>query len=258
MLAVHEQGGLRWAGNVGTGFTEDEIDELLARLKPLAAARLTARGRAEDAARPQERRRLGRAELVVEVEFAEWTHDGHLRSPSFLGVREDKLPEEVRREEPFPTEHPEGQAHAKFSNLDKVFWPEEGITKGDLLAYYREIAPVLLPHLHDRPFTMKRYPGRLNGKFFFQKDAPKHMPEWIPTRRFESRRASSPRAARLIDAPLVNDELALLWMVNMACIDMNTWYSRVDKPDRPGLGALRPRSVAGRRLPRGRWRSRCS
>jgi bifunctional non-homologous end joining protein LigD len=108
-----------------------------------------------------------------------------------------------------------------------------GITKGDLLAYYREIAPTILPHLRDRPFTMKRYPDGIDGKFFFQKDAPKHMPEWIPTRRFEVSTREKPRQRRMIDAPLVNDELALLWMVNMACIDMNTWYSRVDKPDRP-------------------------
>ena len=153
--------------------------------------------------------------------------------PSFLGVRDDKLPEDVRREEPFPTEIRKGKRTLKFSNLDKVFWPEEGLTKGDLLAYYREIAPTILPHLRDRPFTMKRYPDGIDGKFFFQKDAPKHMPEWIPTRRFEVSTRESPRQRRMIDAPLVNDELALLWMVNMACIDMNTWYSRVDKPDRP-------------------------
>ena len=80
---------------------------------------------------------------------------------------------------------------------------------------------------------MKRYPDGIDGKSFFQKDAPSHMPEWIPTRRFEVSTRESPRQRRMIDAPLVNDELALLWMVNMACIDMNTWYSRVDKPDRP-------------------------
>jgi bifunctional non-homologous end joining protein LigD len=80
---------------------------------------------------------------------------------------------------------------------------------------------------------MKRYPDGIDGKFFFQKDAPTHMPEWIPTRRFEVSTRESPRQRRMIDAPLVNDELALLWVVNMACIDMNTWYSRVDKPDRP-------------------------
>jgi bifunctional non-homologous end joining protein LigD len=233
VLAVHERGGLRWAGNVGTGFTEDEIDDLLARLRPLerpdsplVTAPRMPRVRKSDV-------RWVEPELVVEVEFVEWTHEGHLRFPTFLGVREDKLPEEVHREDPFPTEIRKGKRTLKFSNLDKVFWQEEGITKGDLLAYYREIAPTILPHLHDRAFTMKRYPDGISGKFFFQKDAPSHMPEWIPTRRFEVSTRESPRQRRMIDVPLVNDELALLWMVNMACIDMNTWYSRVDKPDRP-------------------------
>ena len=135
-----------------------------------------------------------------------------------------------------PTIEPElrkGKRVLKLSNLDKPFWPDEGITKGDLLAYYRDVAPVLVPHLKDRPFTMKRYPDGWNGKFFFQKDAPKHMPDWIPTAQFEASTRDKPPQRRLIDFPLVNDELALLWTVNMGCIDMNTWYSRVDKPSRP-------------------------
>ena len=121
----------------------------------------------------------------------------------------------------------------KLSNLDKPFWPEEGIAKGDLLAYYRDVATVLVPHLRDRPFTMRRYPDGAAGKAFFQKDAPKHMPDWIPTKRVLVSTRESPPKKKWIEAPLVNDELALLWMVNMGCIDMNTWYSRVDKPDRP-------------------------
>jgi bifunctional non-homologous end joining protein LigD len=119
-----------------------------------------------------------------------------------------------------------------LSNLDKVFFPEDGITKGDLLAYYRDVADVLVPHLKDRPFTMKRYPDGIAGGHFFQKDAPKHMPDWIPTRSYRSTSRES-REKRTIAYPLVNDDLALLWMVNMGCIDMNAWYSRVDKPDRP-------------------------
>jgi bifunctional non-homologous end joining protein LigD len=126
-----------------------------------------------------------------------------------------------------------GKRVLKLSNLDKPFWPDEGITKGDLLAYYRAVAPTLVPHLKDRPFTMKRYPDGAYGKFFFQKDAPTHMPDWIPTVELMVSTREKPRERRKIRAPLVNDELALLWMVNMGCIDMNAWYSRVDKPDRP-------------------------
>jgi bifunctional non-homologous end joining protein LigD len=91
---------------------------------------------------------------------------------------------------------------------------------------------VLVPHLENRPFTMKRYPDGAFGKFFFQKDAPKHMPEWIARKAFRATSRES-RQKRMISYPLVNDELALLWMVNMGCIDMNVWYSQVDKPERP-------------------------
>jgi bifunctional non-homologous end joining protein LigD len=237
VVAVQEQGGLRWVGNVGTGFTEKTLDELLERLRPLKRKDSPF---AEVPKMPRVKRSdivWVEPELVVEVQFAEWTHDGHLRAPAFLGFRDDKRPDEVRREvpapaEPIPAEIRKGKRALKLSNLDKVFWPEEGITKGDLLAYYRAVAPVLVPHLKDRPFTMKRYPDGWQGGHFFQKDAPKHMPEWIPTRAYLSTSRES-RQKRTINYPLVNDELALLWMANMACIDMNTWYSRIDKPDRP-------------------------
>jgi bifunctional non-homologous end joining protein LigD len=167
--------------------------------------------------------------LVCEVEFAEWTHDGHLRAPSFQGLRDDKPAREVRREDPVEVT----AGRVKLSNLDKVFFPDEGITKGDLIDYYRAVAPVLLPHLRDRPFTMRRYPDGILGKAFFQKDAPSHMPDWIPRFRVEVSTRESPRRRKWIEAPLINDEDALLWAVNMGCVDMNTWYSRVDKPDRP-------------------------
>ena len=133
--------------------------------------------------------------LVAEIGFVEWTHDGHLRAPVYLGLREDKEPEEVAREEPLPSELRSGRRALKLSNLDKPFWPDEGITKGDLLAYYRAVAPVLVPHLRDRPFTMKRYPDGAFGKFFFQKDAPKHMPDWIPTRAVRGLDARPPAEA---------------------------------------------------------------
>jgi bifunctional non-homologous end joining protein LigD len=234
VLAVNEGGELRWVGNVGTGFDDAEIDRLLRTLEPL---RRETSPLAEVPKMPRVRRDdvvWVEPKLVAEIRFAEWTHDGRLRAPVYEGLRDDKAVEDVHRER--NTIEPElrkGNRVLKLSNLDKPFWPEEGITKGDLLAYYRDVAPVLLPHLKDRPFTMKRYPDGWKGKFFFQKDAPKHMPDWIPTRRFEASTRERPPQRRLIDFPLVNDELALLWVVNMGCIDMNTWYSRVDKPERP-------------------------
>ena len=119
----------------------------------------------------------------------------------------------------------------KLSSAERVLFPETGITKGDLFAYYDRIAPVLVPHLRNRPFTMKRWREGIPGGSFFQKQAPKGIPDWIPTRRF----TTHPRegGSREVDFPLVNSREAILWMVQMHCIDLNAWYSRVDKPARP-------------------------
>ncbi|MGH3011528.1 MAG: DNA ligase D [Gaiellaceae bacterium] len=232
VLAVSRGGELAYVGNVGTGFNEKEIDRLAKLLRalerpasPFPEVPKMPRVRKDDVVWVE-------PELVAEVEFAEWTHDDRLRAPVYKGLREDKDPAEVKREAPLGTEIRRGKRVLELSNVDKPFWPDEGITKGDLIAYYREVAPVLVPHLRDRPFTMKRYPDGWQGKHFFQKDAPSHMPDWIP--RFEYRSTSrATREKRTLRYPLVNDDLALLWMANMGCIDMNTWYSRVDKPARP-------------------------
>jgi bifunctional non-homologous end joining protein LigD len=233
VLGVRRGAQFAWVGNCGTGFSERDIDELLTRLEPLR------RDTTPFAAEPKMAKvRKGAVvwvepELVCEVEFAEWTHDGHLRAPSFQGLRDDKPARSVRREVPLETT----AAGVRLSNLDKAFWPEEDpsglITKGDLLEYYRAVAPVVVPHLKGRPFTMRRYPDGAYGKAFFQKDAPKGMPEWIPRFHVQVSTRERPPRRRWIDAPVVNDERTLLWMVNMGCIDLNAWYSRVDRPDRP-------------------------
>ena len=233
VLGVYQADELVYVGNVGTGFNSKEIDKLLDKLRPLRREKSPFR---EVPKMPKVRKSdviWVEPKLVCEVEFAEWTHDGRLRAPSYKGLREDKRADEVRREEPITDRITKGSRELKLSNLDKVFFPAERITKGDLLEYYRAIAPVLVPHLHDRPFTMIRYPNGIEDKFFFQKDAPQHLPEWIPTHRALVSTRDSPRRKKWVNFALVNDELALLWMVNMGCIDMNAWYSRVDKPDRP-------------------------
>ena len=232
VAGVHEAGVLRWAGNVGTGFSDHEIKRLRTVLKPLERP---ASPFAETPKMPRVRNSdvvWVEPKLVAEVEFAEWTHEGRLRAPSYLRLREDREAPDVRREHaPLPSVVKRGKRELRLSNLDKPFWSDEGITKGDLIAYYRDVAEVLVPHLRGRPFTMKRYPDGWQGKFFFQKQTPTHMPEWIG-------RSSQPASTRegekkVIDYALVNDELALLWMANMGCIDLHAWSSRVDKPDRP-------------------------
>jgi bifunctional non-homologous end joining protein LigD len=124
-------------------------------------------------------------------------------------------------------------AEVKLSSAERVLFPEDGITKGDLFSYYDSVADTIVPHLRDRPFTMKRWREGLPGGSFFQKQAPKGIPDWIPTREFRTWPRGGKGESRLVDFPLVNSREALLWMVQMHCIDMNAWYSRVDKPDRP-------------------------
>jgi len=115
----------------------------------------------------------------------------------------------------------------KLTNLNKPFWPELGITKRDLLQYYADVAPVLLPHLTDRAMVMKRYPNGAAGDFFFMKRAPSPRPEWIELCHIEH------SSGNVIDFPMVQDLASLLWVVNLGCIDLNQWYARCDDVDRP-------------------------
>jgi bifunctional non-homologous end joining protein LigD len=121
----------------------------------------------------------------------------------------------------------------KLSSADRVLFPDDGITKGDLFEYYDQVADAIVPHLRDRPFTMKRWREGIAADSFFQKQAPKGIPDWIPTREFRTWPRGGKGESRLVDFPLVDSREALLWMVQMHCIDMNAWYSRIDKPDRP-------------------------
>jgi bifunctional non-homologous end joining protein LigD len=120
-----------------------------------------------------------------------------------------------------------GTRDVRLTNLHKPFWPELGLRKGDLLRYYAEIAPVLLPHVRDRAMVMKRYPNGAAGPFFFMKRAPQPRPDWIETCSIEH------ESGNVIDFPVVQDVASLLWVVNLGCIDLNPWYARCDDVDRP-------------------------
>ena len=115
----------------------------------------------------------------------------------------------------------------RLTNLGKIFWPDDGITKRDLLQYYADVAPVLLPHLRGRAMVMKRYPDGARGKCFFMKRAPSPRPEWIETCSIEH------KSGNVIDFPMIQDLPSLLWVVNLGCIDLNQWYARCDDVDRP-------------------------
>jgi bifunctional non-homologous end joining protein LigD len=115
----------------------------------------------------------------------------------------------------------------QLTNLSKIFWPELGLTKRDLLQYYADVAPVLLPHLKDRAMVMKRYPNGIRGKWFFMKNTPSPRPEWLETCSIEH------ESGNVIAFPLVQDLASLLWVINLGCIDLNQWYARCDDTDRP-------------------------
>ena len=115
----------------------------------------------------------------------------------------------------------------RLTNLDKLFWPERGITKGNLIQYYADVAPLLLPHIRDRAMVMKRYPHGAAGEFFFMKRAPSPRPEWITTCRIDH------DSGNVIDFAMINDLPSLSWVINLGCIDLNQWYATCDDVDRP-------------------------
>ncbi len=236
-LAYWHDGGLVYGGRVGTGFSDKQLREIHARLERSVRETPACGG-----AVPTGRDHVWvEPEIVAEVRFKEWTGDGLLRHPAFLRLREDKPIEECVREadpgshEP-PTQTAEASAKAvekeektvPFSNLTKVFWPVEGYTKGDLIEYYRAISPWLLPYLADRPLVMTRYPDGIDGKSFFQKDAPKFAPDWIRLERIWSEHAE-----REIDYFVCDDLETLLYVANLGSIPLHVWASRVAAPERP-------------------------
>ena len=119
------------------------------------------------------------------------------------------------------------QREVRLTNLQKPFWPDLGITKGALIQYYADVAPVLLPHIRDRAMVMKRYPHGAAGEFFFMKRAPVPRPDWIRTC------AIGHESGNIIDFPVIDDVPSLLWLINLGCIDLNQWYARCDDVDRP-------------------------
>lgn len=208
--AVRDGGAdLVYAGTVGTGFRREDESELRARLDPLRRADPpvpAAAGRGQVWVEP---------EVVVEVRYKEWTEGGHLRHPVFLRLRDDKTAGECFRpgEEPGEerNEEPASGRGGSFTNLDKVFWPEAGITKGDLIDYYRSVASWMLPFLRGRPLTLDRYPDGIAGKSFFQKSAP----------------------GREADALLCDDVEGLLSLVNLGAIPFHVGSSRLESIERP-------------------------
>jgi len=261
-LGVHDElGELRYAGRVGTGFDEPELERLAALLRALAQDDSPFTG-----TQPPRGAHFVTPRLVCEVEFSDWTRAGKIRQASYKGLREDKDSTEVVRElvqfpeelasapvaseptlDPSPGDAPtalgvrvRGGAEVtvedrtlRLTNLDKVLYPHSGFTKGELIGYYAAIAPVLLPHLRDRPLTLKRYPDGVQGEHFYEKQCPSHRPEWVKTTA-----VWSGRTEREIDYCLCQDLPTLVWLANLADLELHPSLSRADALERPSTLAF--------------------
>jgi bifunctional non-homologous end joining protein LigD len=227
-LGYHEGGKLHYAGNVGTGFNARNLAELWALLEPLKIAKMPF----AVADKIPKGTLWVKPKLVAQIKFANWTGDRKLRAPVYLGLRDDKASAEVSREEVPPpgflpldrkevTTTIDGHS-LKFTNLDKVYYPEDSYTKRDLLNYYDAVAELLLPYLKDRPLSLKRYPNGIHAEYFFQKNTPAGYPSWLRTRTIEK-----------IRYVLADDRASLLYLTNLGCIDQNPWMSRVGSLEHP-------------------------
>jgi bifunctional non-homologous end joining protein LigD len=240
VLGTHDHGKLKWAGNVGTGFDRKAMKAIYEKLAPLAIAKSPLE---PDKNLPKKDVTWVRPELVCEVEFANWTEDGRLRAPVWKGFRPDIDPAEVVRQNgaEYPVDGDPQPMRAtlldpslaeanltidghrlKFTNLNKVFYPKDGYKKRDLLNYYDAVASLIIPHLRDRPLSLKRYPNGIDEPFFFQKEVAASFPKWLRT-----------GIADGIRSVIGDDRATLLFLVNLGCIDHNPWMSRMDSLEHP-------------------------
>ncbi len=252
-LAEYVDGELVYAGMAGSGFSDKQLAEVSRTLQQHRRRDPPCSGPIP----PAKDITWVDPVLVCEVEYTEVTDEGVLRQPVFLRFRDDKRPEDCQRrsevevsdavipsqardladEPPKPSgklprsarnDKSGGELPFELTNLKKIFWPEEGYTKGDLVEYYRAIAPWLLAYLRDRPVVMTRYPDGIGGKSFFQKDAPGFAPEWLRTERMWSEDTQ-----REIDYFVCDDLPSLLYIVNLGTIPLHLWASRVPTLERP-------------------------
>ncbi len=238
VLGIHDGGKLKWAGNVGTGFDRKTMKAIYEKLAPLAIAKCPLE---PDKNLPKKDVTWVRPELVCEVKFANWTEDGRLRAPVWMGFRPDIDPSEVVRQngdgndddlpakragllDPSLTEANltiDGH-RLKFTNLNKIFYPKDGYRKRDLLNYYDAVAPLIIPHLKDRPLSLKRYPNGIDQPFFFQKEVAASFPKWLHTGMADG-----------IRSVIGDNRATLLFLVNLGCIDHNPWMSRMGSLEHP-------------------------
>jgi bifunctional non-homologous end joining protein LigD len=222
-------------GQVGTGFNDKSLKEIYDKLEPLITNKSPFAGKVK-ALRDVT---WVRPELVAEIKYLEITPDGLLRAPVFIALRTDKDPKEPRQAALVPADSPNDVSldldghRLKLTNLNKVFYPGEGITKRDVINYYDAVASLILPHLRDRPLSLKRYPNGIDEQFFFQKDAEGKVPDWV---RLEP--IFSDHNQDKIHYIICNDRATLVYLANLASIDQNPWMSRIGSLDSPDFALI--------------------
>lgn len=228
LLGVYEKGKLRYAGKCGTGFNEKTLQELYKLLKPYFI-----KDKPLDEKFPSlEKIQWVKPEIVCQVKFTEWTDDGKMRHPVYLGLRKDKSAKEVTIQKPVSkktTSATSTKTGIKFSNPDKIYWPKLKITKGDLINYYDSVSEFILPYLKNRPHSLHRFPDGIAGGSFYQKDTDKlKLPEGI-----HAFTVFSESTGKDTEYLVGGNKDSLLYMANLGCIEINPWHSRISKADYP-------------------------
>lgn len=221
LCCVNDNNKLIYTGRVGTGFSERLQKDILNKLKKLVVKKPPVEN-------PPSTKNIVwvKPELLCDVKFSSWTKDKIMRHPSFIGLRTDKEAKEIKLEKPVKT--PKEDSLVQISNPDKIFWPDEGFTKGNVIDYYNNIADTILPYLKDRPQSLYRTPNGIEGKGFFQKNVEKLAPEWTDTVTLDNSKGGT------IEYLLCQNKDTLLYMANLGCIEINPWSSSLpdlDKPD---------------------------
>lgn len=250
LLGQYDGKKLQYIGKCGTGFTESTLKDLYTKLKPL----FTAKSPLDEKIPIRDKIQWVNPKVVCQVKFSEWTQDQHLRHPVYLGIRIDKKAEEVFLS--FPKDDstqlnsdemtitPEnkkektendydlkvGKTVLHLTNQNKVYFPKDGITKGDIIHYYNEVSELILPYLKDRPESMNRFPNGIDSPSFYQKDVDvDKIPKWLKTKKVFSESNNAD-----IDYLICNNKETLLYMANLGCIEMNPWNSttkHIQNPD---------------------------
>jgi bifunctional non-homologous end joining protein LigD len=260
VLGLYEKRELKFIGSVGTGFDEELQKSIFDRLQELRVTRSAFR----QVPKLREEVQWVKPELVARVKYGNWTDDAHVRVPVFLSLRNDRTVEECtfassmpakEEEKPKKAAKPHGAARSSASreaeqelssgnsesldlesdgqrvhltHLNKIYFPQVGLKKRDLLAYYYRMAEYILSFLKDRPLVMRRYPDGVDGKVFFQKEAPSFIPDWI-----ETATVYSDERGGEMQYLMANNRAALLYLTNLGCIDHNPWSSRAKTQDNP-------------------------